>query len=473
MKRVATLAIGISLVFAACSSADDAGPATTSAPTALATTTTSIPTTVATTTSVVAPPVTADPEEPGAEVVFVNGTIETMTEDLTTTDALAVTDGEIIALGADAVALVGSATRVVDLEGRAALPGIVDPHTHALTDDPVGFEEAQDRHISLGYTSIGDTGLSREQFDAMADRSESGDLRLRLTGYLTRTDNCGVDEGLWYEEIPAGSEYGDRFRITGIKIFNDGGTCGPLALSEPFFEGGEVGPTFFSEPDLTEMVRVADDGGYQVVIHAQGDLAVAGAQDAIGSVLDGGANLLRHRIDHNVVLTPDIVGRSGELGIVSVAFAAWPTCADLPTTEFSEAYGENWRALLDANPGAHIAWHGDDPWVPPFNPLIDLYSFVTRAEIAEDGSVCEPEAWLAAHAITVDEALVMMTREAAYALGIDDLVGTLEVGKRADLIVLDASPRAIDPSEIADLVVRMTVIDGRIEYCDDQSGLCG
>jgi predicted amidohydrolase YtcJ len=416
--------------------------------------------------------VTGGPEEAGADTVFVNGTIETMSEDLAASDALAVTDGEIVALGADARDSIGAATRVIDLDGRAVLPGIVDPHTHVLTDDGIGFEAAQARHIGLGYTTVADASLGPDEVAAMIERAEDGEMLVRLVGYLHRTDNCGVDQGLWYESHPPGTWYGDRFEIAGVKVFNDGGTCGPVASSEPFFDGADIGPPFFTDEALTEMVDTAAAAGYQVVIHAQGDLAVRGAQNALETVLAGSENLLRHRIDHNAIVTPELLPRYAEIGIVTVVFGAWGTCADFPVTPFFRDYGENWRAILDANPGGHIAWQGDDPWVVPLDPLGDLYSYVTRAEVAEDGSVCEPEPWLAEHAITVDEALVMMTREAAYAIGVDDLVGTIEVGKRADLIILDASPRAIDPHQIPDLAVLATWIDGRLEYCVEESGLC-
>jgi predicted amidohydrolase YtcJ len=412
-------------------------------------------------------------ENAGADTVFVNGTIETMSVDLATSDALAITDGVIVAQGDEARSLIGPATRVIDLDGKAVLPGIVDPHTHVLSDDPVGFDEAQDRHIALGYTTIGDTGLEPDELATVIDHAESGDLRIRMIGYLDRTDNCGVDKGTWYEAHPAGTWYGDRFRINGVKIFNDGGTCGPLASSEPFFEGVEIGPTFQTDEALADMIRVAESAGYQVVIHAQGDLAVRGAQNALETVLAGSDNVLRHRIDHNAIVTPDLLPRYAEIGIVTLAFGAWATCTDFPLTQFFRDYGEDWRALLDANPGGHIAWHGDDPWAPPLDPLGDLYSYVTRAEVAEDGSVCEPEPWLAEHTITMDEALVMMTREAAYALNVDDLVGTLEVGKIADLIVLDASPRAIDAADIPGLTVLATWMDGRVEYCAEASTVCG
>ena len=75
---------------------------------------------------------------------------------------------------------------------------------------------------------------------------------------------------------------------------------------------------------------------------------------------------LRHRIDHNSIVTPELRERYSEIGIVPVVFGSFYTCAGIAWTDFwKTGVGENWRALLDANPGLTIAWHGDDPSLPP------------------------------------------------------------------------------------------------------------
>lgn len=210
---------------------------------------------------------------------------------------------------------------------------------------------------------------------------------MRVSAYLQRTDNCGVDQGLWHEAHAPTDAFGEKLRIGGVKIFSDGGTCGPLAASEEWIEG--VGPDepFHDREILEGFVGDAHEAGYPVVIHAQGDLAIDNAQRAIAAALDGTPNTLRHRIDHNAIVTPELLPRYGEIGIVAVTFAYFPTCGETAWTDFWKDYGEGWRALLDANPGAHIAWHGDDPFVTPLNPLLDLFSLATRKDVGPGGEL--------------------------------------------------------------------------------------
>jgi predicted amidohydrolase YtcJ len=411
------------------------------------------------------------PEAPmPADLVIWGGPILTQDPDLGTVEAVAVNGDTITAVGdREEIALyVSDETTVVDLEGRALLPGFVDAHTHLLSDSGSSVLDQQATALANGITSLADASVEPELVEAFL--AVQDELIVRVDMYLGRTDNCGEDAGTWYEDFPAGATYGDRLRIAGIKIFADGGTCGPVAASQPFIEGVEIGPPFHEPETLNEMVRVAHEAGYQVLLHAQGDLAIRDAQEAIAAVLGGGPNELRHRIDHNAIVTPELLSRYSEIGIIPVVFGAFTTCFDAPWTEFWHDTGEDWRALIDANPGLPIAWHGDDPSVPPILPLGDLASYVTRAEIDEDGTVCEPPPWLAATAITVEEGLAMMTRNAAYALGRDDEVGSITPGKLADLVVVSADPTAVAPVALFDLEVLATFVGGHVEYCGIGAG---
>lgn len=353
---------------------------------------------------------------PAATVVFRGGPILTMT-DSGTVAALAVRDGIIVAVGSEdeVESHIGATTRVVELAGRALLPGFVDPHTHLLSDTDMAILDAQQLAIENGITTLADASVEPELLDEFLAAKDG--LVVRVGLYLGRTTYCGEDLGTWYEEHPPGTEFGDRLFVAGVKIFADGGACRNAAASMPPLDGYVVEPPFFEPAALEDMVRTADDAGYQVLIHAQGDLAIRDAQNAIAAVLAGAPNALRHRIDHNSIVTPELRPRYGEIGIVPVIFGTFPTCADLPWTQFWMDNGEDWRALVDANPGLPIAWHGDDPWVTPISPLHDLASYVTRADQADDGSLCQPPAWLADNALTVQEALPMMNVNSAYALG--------------------------------------------------------
>jgi predicted amidohydrolase YtcJ len=114
----------------------------------------------------------------------------------------------------------------------------------------------------------------------------------------------------------------------------------------------------------------------------------------------------------------------------------------------------------------HIAWHSDYPWVGPASPLLHLYSMVTPYEIfTDDKTQCADPDWLPGKTFSVEEALPMMTIEGAYTLFRDQEVGSLEAGKFADLIVLSGDPTTIDPLDIKDLEVWMTMVGGEVEWC--------
>lgn len=120
-----------------------------------------------------------------------------------------------------------------------------------------------------------------------------------------------------------------------------------------------------------------------------------------------------------------------------------------------------------------MAWHGDDPWNGRVRPLDDLYSFLTRNGVDEDGSICPAPNWQRQHVITAEEALPMMTVNAAYSLFRDDEVGSLEPGKYTDLIVLSDNPLAFVADEIPGLEIWMTMVGGRTVHCaEGHQGVC-
>ncbi|NOZ93632.1 MAG: amidohydrolase family protein [Acidobacteria bacterium] len=420
------------------------------------------------------------------DIVFVNGKVVTMDDATPAATALAVRGDTILTVGSDAEirALAGPPTRVIDLGGKALLPGFVEAHTHLLNDAEMAgmsWEEAQELGLQSGVTTMADMYVDPDILAAMQQFERDGKLRLRTSLYLVYTTNCGVVLGDWYAAHPPTRTPGEMLRIGGVKMFADGGSCGDPAFSFQYPDSESYGDLFLSESELTKAVAAADQRGYQVAIHAYGDRAVETAQNAIAAVLDGGPNVNRHRMEHNVLVRPELVARYGQIGIVPVIFGYFPTCwedSDQIWEHYVGAERLSWvrdnRSLLDANPGLTFAWHADFPWVGPVSAIQNLYEFVTRKQLDEDGvTVCEPPDWVMPTAVTVAEALRMMTMGSAYALFRETEVGSLSPGKYADLVVLSADPLEVDSSEIKDIDVLMTMVGGSEEYCaPGETSLC-
>jgi len=422
---------------------------------------------------------TADEPEQDEQLptlIFHNGNIISMEAGLPIYQAIAIRNELILALGTneEILALASPLTHTIDLDGHSIMPGIVDAHTHLLSDSGTTMQDAQQLALENGFTTLNDMSLEPHVLEEFQQFHTDGLFRVRANGFLTYTDNCGTVLGDWYTAHPASFEFGSMFRITGVKVFADGGTCGLPAISWEYPTVGGFGDLFFDQDEMNAIVQSIDANGYQIGIHAQGDVAIEVAQKALATIIDNGDNPLRHRIDHNPFHRPDLVGRYAELGIYPVIFGSYSTCVNNERDAYAEFFGsenlgwlENWRAFLDANEGWPVAWHGDDPWVVPLSPFLELFGMVTRAEVAEDGSVCEPADWLAQHAITVEEALPMMTINSAFVLHRDEEVGSLEPGKLADLLIISANPLNIDPYEIKDIFPLLTMVGGISEYCLD------
>jgi predicted amidohydrolase YtcJ len=416
------------------------------------------------------PPPTTNPAQ---HLIFHNGVILTMDENAPQAEALVITGEKIEAVGRNEamLALRQVDTIVIDLQGQTLMPGFVDPHTHLFNDAEQSLEmslnEVQQLALANGITTVGDAFVNEAFLQEIQDFEAAGQLRIRTSLYLVATDNCGRLQGDWWQEHPPTREAGEMLRIGGVKLFTDGGTCERPALSYELTPGEGLGDLFFTQEELDGLVAEAQTADHQVLIHAIGDRAIEQAQIAIAAALDGQPNSYRHRIDHNSVIRPELLARYGEIGIVPVIFGPYPLCEPFgppPPAEY-QAWEWPWRALLDANPDLPIAWHGDDPFFGRIRPLDDLYSLVTRNEIGTDGQICEAPDWHKAHTITAEEALRLMTINAAYALFREEEVGSLEPGKYADLIVLSGNPLAADPETIPQMNIWLTMVGGRVEYC--------
>lgn len=407
---------------------------------------------------------------PTPDLIFTGGPILTVSA-AGTVEALAITGETITAVGTatELLPTAGADTQVIDLAGRTLMPGFVDAHTHLLNDawrldtDPLGGQQIA---LENGITTLANLFTTPEFLEEMQGYDEAGLMRVRSSLYLIATDNCGTLQGDWWQDHPPTNEPGEMLRIGGVKVFMDGGTCGPWAVSEETIAGVEPGPVFLTPEDLEGIYADANALGMQIVTHAVGDLAITAALDAHAATMQPG-NPLRHRIDHVTMVTDAVIEGFQATRMDAALFGFYPTCpGGFEATDFGTAYMRRHLPLIEANPDSVFGWHGDDPWVGPINPLEEWHNMVTRVEVRDDGTICEPEPWLAERTFGVEQSLRMMTIDAAYLIRRETEVGSLEPGKYADLIVLSDNPLDVDPMAIRDIELLMTMVGGTVEVCN-------
>jgi predicted amidohydrolase YtcJ len=255
----------------------------------------------------------------------------------------------------------------------------------------------------------------------------------------------------------------------------------PEALrAESWFEDlacGERGALYLSQDELNQAVADAQAAGFRVSFHAGGDRGIDAVLNAIQYALDGESNeRYRHQIQHSSLLRPDQMQRYVDLNVLASVRGYFNACEQADYQYYFGASRFEWIANRFALPGLgiHAYAEGDFGWTAdpgdrtsprPIDPLLTLYGLVTHQQLREDGTVCEPDPWIARHEIGVHQALRMLTVEPAFAVSQEDVIGSLTAGRFADLVILSDNPLTVEPGAIKDLRVLMTMVGGRVEYC--------
>ena len=263
----------------------------------------------------------------------------------------------------------------------------------------------------------------------------------------------------------------DMLRQTGIKIWVDGSPwIGNIDLSFPYLDTdatriigvtpGSCGCANYTHEQLAEIVEAYFPRGWQMACHVQGDAGVDTILDVYEVVLRRHPRSdHRLRLEHVGAIRPEQLQRAHDLGVTCSIFVDqihyWGDV--IVDGLFGPERGDRWMPCGSAvKTGMRISLHNDPP-VTPEEPLRNISVAVTRT--APSGRVLGPE-----ERLTVDQAIRAQTIDAAWQLFCDDVVGSLEVGKYADMVLLSADPRAVSAEEIAGLEVRATFLAGRQVY---------
>ncbi|MCP4301863.1 MAG: amidohydrolase, partial [Gammaproteobacteria bacterium] len=344
--------------------------------------------------------------------------------------------------------------------------GLIDRHLPQPDKDDYreALLGAVDALVAQGMTGVHDAGINTMNAEAYISLADNDELDMRVYAMIS-------DAGEILDAIgkPLRAYGNDRLEIASVKLYADGalGSRG-AAMIEPYSDDAENrGLAFWTQKELDGFVKKANDMGFQVGIHAIGDLGNRMALDAFDRVQQGKPSAFRNRIEHSQIIALDDIARFAELGVIA---SMQPTHATSDKNMAEDRIGPDriqggyaWRSLLES--GAVIASGSDFP-VELSNPFHGLYAAVTRQD--RDG---EPEGgWYPEQALTRAEALHSFTLAAAYAANQENRVGSLEPRKWADFILIDRNYFTVPASEIDDIQVMQTWVGGEKVYDATKEG---
>ncbi len=312
------------------------------------------------------------------------------------------------------------------------------------------------RHAaSLGVTAVSHVSASWEEVAALRRARDQGRLTLRVTVY---TPLAGWREAA--ESLRVSGPGDEWLRVAGVKGFVDGSLGSTTALFEdPYTDArGTSGLFVTPEDSLRRWIAAADSAGLQVAVHAIGDRANAILLDVYDSVARAhGPRDRRFRIEHAQHLRPVDIERMARFGVLAsmqpyhaIDDGRWAE-KRIGRDRIRTTYA--FRSLLDA--GAELAFGSDWP-VAPLRPAEGLYAAVTRRTL--DG--WNPEGWVPAERITLEEALRAYTAANARATFHEEDLGVLRVGALADLVLFDRDLFQVPPGQIREAAVKNTVVGG-------------
>ncbi|MXW34533.1 MAG: amidohydrolase [Gammaproteobacteria bacterium] len=350
------------------------------------------------------------------------------------------------------------------LEETAAwmVMGIVPPAT--VEQKLEGFRRAVQIYVEQGVTTTVITGGTADNVIDLQMARREGLLALRVVTMVSKAA----------PGFPSPAEAGgfvsgfgdDRLKLGGIKIVQDGSNQGFTGyFTEPYHTPFNGDPEWRGYParsreDLTAMVKGLHRAGYQIAIHGNGDAAIDDIIHAFREAqLDFPREDARHRIEHCQMVRKDQLDEIAELGITPSFFVGhvfyWgDRHRDIFMGPERAAGISPLRSSIDR--GIRFTVHDDTP-VTPVDPLQLIWVSVNR--LTRSDQVLGPE-----ERVSPLEAMRAMTIDAAWQNFEEDIKGSIEPGKLADLVILSDNPVTVDPLAIREIQVLETIVGGETVY---------
>ena len=328
-----------------------------------------------------------------------------------------------------------------------------------------GFMQVQETYFKNGITTSADMSVKQDFLGMLEKLDLQKQLKLRIGFYHSaNAKSVAVSRPKAAATLGMRTGFGsEKLRFLGFKYFLDGSMGGKTAaISVPYLgEPENFGRFENNQEQLNESVLLALNAGVQTAIHAIGDRAIEMALKAYEYAKENGADFraLRCRVEHLEIPTEDHIRRIRELELaVGLSSAFIYSLGDSHITAIGQerlTHAFPAKTLMDR--GIPVACNCDCP-VCEVNPLLGIYAMVTRTTVRGQS--------FGGNADRIDRlrALEAYTKNAAYLLWCDDVLGTLKAGKNADIVVFEDDYLNVPDEELKNVRVRMTMQNGEIVY---------
>jgi len=363
----------------------------------------------------------------------------------------------------------GNPTGILVNRAVALLESAVPPVTQERLESRV--EAGLTTMASAGYVAVHEAGAARDLMLAFEHLEALGRLPIRVYAMLAARDEDLLRE--WETRGPD-TDLEGMLTTRSVKAFYDGalGSRGARLLDDysdrPGYRGVSGDEYGFNEEIVEDMISA----GFQVSIHAIGDAANRATLDFLERVARDNPHSpeLRHRIEHAQVVHPDDVGRFAQLRVIA---SMQPVHAVEDMTWAEDRLGPErvklayaWRTLRRA--GARLTFNSDLPG-SDYSIFYGLHAAITR----RDRQLKPEGGWYPEQVMTPEEAVRGYTIWAAYSSFLEDVTGTLEPGKWADITVMDVDPLTLgssDPGSLLDGSILLTVVGGNVVFRKERDG---
>ena len=336
-------------------------------------------------------------------------------------------------------------------------------------EDKRDLKAGIDSNVSLGWTQVQIAGGTFSDIEILEEIKKEGNLLQRVYFAVSAGKPAETLLRLGPKLDPE-----NMLTVRGIKLYADGalGSRG-AALLEKYEDQDTTGLLIFTKEETLPVLEEALKKGIQIQTHAIGDkgnrITLDWYQEAFNSIVDEERKVIdpRWRIEHSQIITKEDQIRFRDMEIIA-SMQPSHAIGDLhfaPSRLGMQRVGNGyvWRNLIDL--GVVVAGGSDAP-VEIGDPRIEFYAAIARKDL--DGFY--DRGWHLEQAVTREEALKMFTIWPAFAAFQEDINGTIEVGKLADLTIFSKDIMKVPEEEILEAQVIMTIVNGKIVFEDKKKG---